>query len=347
MGDNLIFAREFTRTAAEGLELLSAMDDPRAPDAMPVVTAMMTTLQSGAKRLRARHIYTSAQNVLSALHHETDAVLSARIRTLGKLVAKYARGLSELVDETTAIPLQTASDKWESARSTLDALLPTAEPQDADILSRLMRAPISVEDMERGADTSDADVLPFPGRLRTESKAADQEVSEQDVREVEIESFASPLETSLETNFETSVAMTPAPPRESGPQIALEIVMRDVVADALSVARSNGRTISLSYDMGDAQISEDMSESLRLRLGKALSQIIRQALPEGRVGHIDVNIAGEQMHILAGRTAMRVAIDSENTPAPGKPLITQETEDGLREQLAALMDPNDNFGTAS
>lgn len=343
MGDNLIFAREFTRTAAEGLELLSAMDDPRAPDAMPVVTAMMTTLQSGAKRLRARHIYTSAQNVLSALHHETDAILAARIRTLGKLVAKYARGLSELVDETTATPLQTASDKWETARATLDALLPTAEPQDADILSRLMRAPISIEDMEREADASDADVLPFPSRVLAESKAANQEVSEQDVSDVEVESLTSPLETSLET----SVDITPAPPRESGPQIALEIVMRDVVADALSVARSNGRTISLSYDMGDAQISEDMSESLRLRLGKALSQIIRQALPEGRVGHIDVNIAGEQMHILAGRTAMRVAIDSENTPTPGKPLITQETEDGLREQLAALMDPKDNFGTAS
>lgn len=322
MGDNLIFAREFTRTAAEGLELLSAMDDPRSPEALPVVTAMMTTLQSGAKRLRARHVYTSAQEVLSALHHESDRVLNARIRTLGKLVAKYARGLSELVDKDNITPLQSASDKWEAARATLDALLPQADPQDADILSRLMRAPISIEDIQRDRDSAEAEIVQFPARIIAESQG-----------------IGAPLETGVEIASTTRSA--------SGPQIALEAMMRDVVADALSVARSSGRTISLSYDMGDAQIAEDMYDSLRMRLGKALSQIIRQALPEGRVGHIDVNVAGEQMHIMAGRTAIRVAIDAENMAAPANPLITPETEDGLREQLAALMDPKDNFGTAS
>lgn len=323
MGDDLIFAQKFTRTAAEGLELLASMDDPRAPEAATVVTAMMTTIQRGAKRLRARHVYTSAQDVLSALHHESDDILNARVHALGKLVTSYATGLSELVDDTGPIALpQTASDKWDSARATLDALLPKADAQDADMLSRLMRAPVTLEGVQPKTTAFDADIVAFP----QQTEMASEDIAADRVSEV----------------FDIPAAIHVS----AGPQIALDTVMRDVVADALSVARSVGRTISLSYDMADAQIDESLSGDLRKRLGTALSQIIRQALPEGRVGHIDVNLAGEQMHIMAGTTAMRVALDPATAPAP-KPLITAETENGLREQLAALMDPSDNFGTAS
>ena len=101
-------------------------------------------------------------------------------------------------------------------------------------------------------------------------------------------------------------------------QIPLESLMRDVVADALSVARSIGRTISLSYDMGEVLIAEHKSDSVRTRLGGALSQIIHQALQDDRAGHIDINVAGNQIHIMAGLTAMRVAIDPEQVQAPFK-----------------------------
>jgi len=73
MGDDLIFAQKFTRTAADGLALLVEMGDPRASHESSVVIDMMTTMQRGAKRLRARNIYTGAQNVLSALHHKARA----------------------------------------------------------------------------------------------------------------------------------------------------------------------------------------------------------------------------------------------------------------------------------
>jgi len=336
MGDNLTFARNFTRTAAEGLELLAQMDDPRASSAEPVVTAMMTTIQRGAKRLRARHVYTAAQDVLSALHHETDEVLNSRIYALGSLVTGYAKGLNELLTDTQA-PTQKLSvhDKWETARATLDALLPKAQAADADVLSRLMRAPVTIETVHEGVDTSElsdvdrSDIVPFPSQIARD-----------DASNVQDDTFAIPA----------AVSVPLAPPVAkpiAGPKIPLESVMRNVVADALSVARQTGRTISLSYDMEEAEIAEDLCENLRSRLGTALAQIIRQALPEGRVGHIDINIAGEQLHVMAGTTALRVALDPKAVKTAPKPLITQETEQGLRAQLAALMDPEDNFGTAS
>jgi propanediol dehydratase small subunit len=129
-------------------------------------------------------------------------------------------------------------------------------------------------------------------------------------------------------------------------------MMRDVIAEALSVARSIDRTISLSYDMGDKTLSGTESENLRGRLGQALSQIIRESLTDGRVGHIDINLAGEQLHILAGTTAVRVALapktaaETDTLPSE-KRRITPETEQGLRAQLNALMDPISLHETAS
>ena len=126
-------------------------------------------------------------------------------------------------------------------------------------------------------------------------------------------------------------------PINEGAIVTLDAMMRDVIADALSTARSVERTISLSYDMGDRTVTEFRANELRARLGKALSQIIRQSMSDDRVGHIDINLAGEQLHIMAGTTALRVAIDPAKAPAP-KPAKV-EAEQGLREQLHALMDP--------
>ena len=93
MGDDLLFAQKFTRTAADGLAMLVEMDNPRSAPEASVVIDMMTTVQRGAKRLRARHIYSGAQGVLSALHHEDDVTLESRIETLGSLVTEYALSL--------------------------------------------------------------------------------------------------------------------------------------------------------------------------------------------------------------------------------------------------------------
>jgi len=92
-------------------------------------------------------------------------------------------------------------------------------------------------------------------------------------------------------------------------------MMREVIAEALSVARSVNRTISLSYDMGDWTVTEYRANELKGRINKALSQIIRQSMTNDRVGHIDINLAGEQLHIIAGTTALRIAIDPAKAPA--------------------------------
>ncbi len=337
MGDDLNFAQNFTRTAADGLALLAEMPDPRAKPDAPVVINMMTTVQRGAKRLRARNIYVGAQDVLSAMHHENDAVLTGRIETLGSLVTSYARGLEDLLSETSPANAEPKSvtEKWDTARETLNALLPTADPETADMLSRLIRSSGPIEGTPSDSPESDspeydlasqADIVPFKQKADVTSNLV--------AGEADIMSGDQPQHVPTSTvSIETS-------------SVTLDAVMRDVIADALSVARSVGRTISLSYDMGEKSVSDTLAADLRQRLGQALSQIIRQALSDDRVGHIDINLAGEQLHIMAGTTAMRVALKPKKVSLP-KPLITTETEQGLREQLNALMDPLSLHETAS
>ena len=336
MGDDLIFAQKFTRTAADGLALLVEMENPRAAQEASVVIDMMTTVQRGAKRLHARHIYSGAQGVLSALHHETDTVLQGRIENLGYLVTEYARGLDELLQTPEETPEKTESEKWHAARETLNGLLPMASAEDADLLSRLMRAPVTLETVqpEQNIDFPETEILPFV-KPETASK-----IEEPVIEDLTIEEPAPIVtqETVSPPSSEFDTALT----------LPLDSMMRDVIADALSVARAVGRTISLSYDMGHKTVSTEIAENLRQRLGQALSQIIRQSLTEGRVGHIDINLAGDQLHIVAGTTALRIAIDPKTSPTPtAKALVTAETEQDLRLQLNALMDPVSLHETAS
>ena len=360
MGDDLIFAQKFTRTAADGLALLVEMEDPRSADDAAVVIDMMTTVQRGAKRLHARHIYSGAQGVLSALHHETDGVLKGRIENLGHLVTHYARGLNDL--QTPAAKSKPPLEAWTMARETLNELLPIADMGDADILSRLMRAPVTLETVQPNQ------VIPFTrpeaadnlGQVDTaviiEAPLADDapamEITPLDITPIESEPVESERVESTSVESPNALDMPSSASAEPEPSVALDAMMRDVIADALSVARVVGRTISLSYDMGDRTISHSQAENLSGRLGQALSQIIRESLSEDRVGHIDINLAGEQLHIIAGTTAMRVAITPktavETASAPEvKPLITPETEQGLRAQLRSLMDPRSLHETAS
>ena len=345
MGDDLIFAQKFTRTAADGLALLVEMEDPRAKGDARVVVNMMTTVQRGAKRLRARHIYTGAQDVLSALHHYNDETLSSRIVTLGSLVTEYARGLDELLRETEAAPAATPVDKWDQARETLNGLLPVASSADADMLSRLMRAPVTLETVQpdEAASPAAATVVPFARAAASQAETPVIDDLSFDLTDAE----DAPLAGDTAPNPGIA-AVSPAlqSHKGSGSSVTLDTMIRDVIPEALAVARSVGRTISLSYDMGDRSVSDVRAANLRGRLNAALAQIIRQSLTDGRVGHIDINLAGEQLHIMAGTTAVRIAIDPEQAPA-AKPLITPETEQGLRSQLDALMDPAARHETAS
>lgn len=351
MGDDLNFAQKFTRTAADGLAVIAEMEDPRASGDSAIVADMMTTLQRGAKRLRARSIYSSAQDVLSALHHEDNAILIGRIQSLGSLVTEYAKGLDELLQTTEVVPEKTRPEKWELARETLNALLPSARPEDADMLSRLMRAPVTLETVKPETASPDLDVdldIDLGAQINVDLEAAIVPFIRTEAIETLSESPATLSESSAEAPSEQKLApvLPEAPPMDDSPVVALDAMMREVIAEALSVARSVNRTISLSYDMGERVITELRANELRGRLGNALSQIIRQSLTEDRVGHIDVNLAGEQLHIMAGTTALRVAIDPANAPAATESLET-EMEQGLSAKLVSLMDPASLRGSAS
>jgi len=245
MGDDLNFAQKFTRTAADGLALIAKMDDPRAAGDSAVVIDMMTTLQRGAKRLRARNIYSSAQNVLSALHHEDDVTLSGRI------------------------------DK--------------AEPSDADMLSRLMRAPVTLETVQPDSVSIETDVLGQSDVLTLVS----------DITAADIVPFVKkPMRDTKDKEGFVPVLPNPKPvdmpktqnksdpkaaPVDDSPVVTMDAMMREVIADALSVARSVQRTISLSYDMGDRSLTELRANELRERLGSARRRFGLLLIPPKRL----------------------------------------------------------------
>ena len=354
MGDDLIFAQKFTHTAADGLTLLVEMENPRSAPEASVVIDMMTTLQRGAKRLRARHIYSGAQGVLSALHHEDDTTLKGRIECLGSLVTEYARGLNELTPEPVTPPQRTTAAKWDIARETLNSLLPFAPTSDADMLSRLMRAPVTLEGVQPDyaplSIETEAEIVSIESGARPTSTSQTfsdpiqaEPIQAEPIQDIDGAPNIAPL---VLAKADRAKPVSATQIEADDLSVTLDAMMRDVIADALSVARTVGRTISLSYDMGERSETPERAENLRLRLGQALSQIIRQSMTDDRVGHIDINLAGEQIHILTGKTAIRVAIDPLSAPA-AKPLITPQTEQGLRSQLNALMDPISLHETAS
>ena len=164
----------------------------------------------------------------------------------------------------------------------------------------------------------------------------------------------------------------PAPKAEeklsSGPKHPLDSIMRDVVQDALAIARMCAKTISLSYDVGETALAQNDLKTLQARLGQSLRALILESLPQEGVGHIDLTIKGRELCLTAQGTPPQftpkscrldrsvagqinlylplittaedmVEIETDDAPAPRR-MITDETEDELRAQLSQLMEPS-------
>ncbi|WP_409433185.1 hypothetical protein ACJ3XI_01425 [Litorimonas sp. RW-G-Af-16] len=231
--------------------------------------------------------------------------------------------------------------------------------QYADGLSELNKA-LGSEDSETGlAEVAELAALAEPASLPTTNTptepANDYAAAKQTL--LGVMAFAEADEVSALTRLMDAAEQKPS----HEPQIPLESVMRDIVQDALAIARMCAKTISVSYDVGRSGVTESAMPSLQIRISQTLRALILETLPTDKVGHIDLTCNGHDVMLkVQGPTPQFVprgvtfdAQDGEKltarlplieTPVTEEPveaprrMITDETEGELRAQLSKLLE---------
>lgn len=337
MGDDLSFAKVFVEETTQTLQDFFNADE--RPD-YDVLSAAMTRIQSGAKTLHARAIYQSAQSVLQAISAtpQKQAKIDGRLLALNKLVFQYADGLAEIYASTEEVELEeTESEEIESEEIIDETALDESPAEPVELTN--------TDSVEDGIDTS-SDEQNFIAAKATLTEL---------------------LPLAREPEKSNLIRLTTINERKEPdlPKHPLESVMRDVVQDALSIARMRAKTISISYDVGETELTEADLDQLQVRLSQSLRALIFETLPSTTVGHIDIEIAGDELCVKAQGPVpqfipkpnrlsrdgdkvslylpLRQAITTHQNQPPKarriKPMITDETEAEIRQQLAQLMEP--------
>ena len=368
MGDDLYIAREFSNAALADISAMDAMHAAQNPANFEQMSETLARLQDGAKRLRARAIYQSAQRVIDGLAPSAVSQdgFNTRLSALSHLVSQYASGLSEV--EAALANEQTDDAEIAAAPPAKKITVKTAPQPSHEELNLRARAVLT--------DTI--------GLARAGEITPLQALLDYDPHKAPVDN--APIEITPETPD-----VTPAVQSKPQPQIPLEYVLRDAIQDALSIARMSGKTISISYDVGQTHIGQNHTASVERRLCEGLRALILQSLPQNGIGHIDVNLRGNNMVIHSKHDAPRLLpndissrkvkngcemtfdlqaketakghtqisempaaqnTDTQDTDTQGTgiksmaaPMITAETEDQLRAQLSALLDSQDTAQT--
>ena len=355
MGDDLYIARAFSNAALADISAIDAMEDSRNPADMTHVTTRLASIQSGAKRLRARAIYQSTQIVIDGLNPSLTSEDNFKTRLLGlsKLVHQYTDGLNE-IDRA-----QNMAQNQHTPELGLEPDTLTQAQNDIDETRGLETQIQSSENLYNSARETLSQLMPL---ARGTEQAALQSLMD----------------------YDPEKAPKPAKGLKIDPQIPLEYILRDAIQDALSIARISAKTISVSYDVGQDHIEAAAVKPLEKRLCEGLRALIMQSLPQYGIGHIDINLHGKNMvvssphqpprllpqHITSRKTqtgceltlpltikaneilpasddscaqplsadpnAVSPPINSQAAASPN--MITPETEAQLRSQLNALME---------
>jgi len=156
MGDDLYIARSFSTAALADISAIQAMENPQSGAAIEQISGKLAQLQSGAKRLRARAIYQSAQGVINGLNPNivSEDNFTARLSALSKIVNQYVDGLDEIEaaygnqapapetrsDDTAIAGPMTPNqeDLQAAAKATLTELMPLARVGEIAPLQVLM-----------------------------------------------------------------------------------------------------------------------------------------------------------------------------------------------------------------
>lgn len=328
MGDDLSFAKTYVDETTQVLQKFFNANE--RPD-YDVLSEAMTHIQSGAKTLHARAIYQSAQSVLQALSMapQKQAQIDGRLLALNKLVCQYADGLAELYRPAEAPELERELSEDNIETSTDEMEIAAKDPLQAENTDKL------TDDEQAFAQAKEIldSLLPFAREPETSNLIRLTTINDRNAPDL--------------------------------PKRPLESVMRDVVEDALGIARMRAKTISISYDVGDTELTDPDLEQLQIRLSQSLRALIFETLPETSVGHIDIEVTGQELCVKAKGPAPQFIPKPNRLSREGesvrlylpltqaepihqisspqtrsiKPMITDETEAEIRQQLSQLMEP--------
>ncbi|MEP1231377.1 MAG: hypothetical protein ABJG88_11935 [Litorimonas sp.] len=390
MGDNLYIARTFSNAALADLSAITAMEHDRSTY-ITQISARLATLQSGAKRLRARAIYQSAQTVIEGLNPNSTSqnTFKARLFALTRLVHQYVDGLTEVENDN----IQNALSQDQEAPLTQQKDLSVERNADEDtVIEAQITAGQTAEhqtaavqaadrkDTHNAAQTTLTSLMPLAREIEAPSLQRLIDYTSDPISDTDTAPYADTAAQSIVIEKPATI-LTSSATLTSEPQVPLEYILRDAIQDALSIARINAKTISISYDVGQHHIEAHDANALEVRLCSGLRALIMQSLPQTGIGHIDINLRGSDMVIssphkqprllpkdisgqdssngceltlpLIGKTPVKSPIPQDHddiatqTSTTTRPMITAQTEQQLRRQLNTLLDMPESLSPPS
>ncbi|MEM9599421.1 MAG: hypothetical protein AAF926_00235 [Pseudomonadota bacterium] len=322
-GDDLTRARLFCLAA--GSEMTAIIEADRSDSGQrtphgrdPVwICERLDRIQRHAKRARARAIYRSAQDVMALIERSHTHLpidwtrVDGRLFVLNKLLGQYEAGLDELMPKngfaaaSDPVPgRQPIEQSYDISKATLSTMLPHASQDERAALTRLMDL-----DLSHGADTT----------------TQPEEVTQDKPSHPDMLIDAEPIDF-----------MLPA-----------------LMQRLLEVGQQYGKVLSLSHSLDTVWIVKSEQSAVEACLYDRLSELIAGSLPLQGVGRLDIGAAAKGFEIsgsgfdtftlllpdgaLATPLTASESAARDETPKRA-PMITDDTETALREQLSSLMD---------
>lgn len=306
MGDSLTYAREFCQNSRKDIEAIVSgicAEPCAAPD---VLVSSLSSIQQGAKQVRARAIYRAAQTVVdSVLSSAAKPAIQGRVLSLNKLIAQYEQGLNEIQpcpanldtpadtaaasaspaktrDTTPDIPSDTHHDRFAHAREILMPLMGLARGEEQGALQTLSALSFDSQDEGPAQDTL--------GEAGDVFAAADKS------RE-NAENFIEQPDSSQLVDF--------------------EILMPAFTSEALQAARHSQKTVSVSYAANDVSLSQQQADALQPVLTHIANILVSSALERPELRRARAESGSGHIALTAIKTYDELAISIE---CPGKTL---------------------------
>ena len=306
MGDDLYIAREFSNAALADISAINSMEHRHSTQNIAQIQLKLAQLQNGAKRSRARAIYQSAQIAIDALNSnniidpKASDNFDIRLNALSHLITQYEQGLSE-VEAAQSLMADTGVQNIPISGRAQPSQMPNIQNQNR-------AADMDIHALHLTAKTTLTNLMPLAQLHEVPSLQAliDYNYAPEITSEIAPEiARQTPSITTSENSPKRAIkpkqtiSQTLKTPPADAPNIfvPLEYVLRDAIQDALSIARISGKTISVSYDVGQKNIENTYIAVIENRLCQALRALVLQSLPQDDIGHIDINLRGDDVII--------------------------------------------------
>ena len=301
MGDSLKAASRFVSQSMDSLDHLMTADPFNHVSAID----QLSTLQSGAKAMRARSIYRAVQTAVDMIHKgDTPQRVQSEFILIRSLVEQYKNGLDEVL-----IEFLPASASIEDHQVAVPEIIEpvSQEPLQSPVGDMIdsLNSQLQMGMSEDSMGASQAEDTPFSSDIETEtvnnlSKA---------VQTVQPLIQFAPSERNRDALQALSQFHTLAAPKKAangdvdsttGAQkkvVEIESLMPELTNVALTSARHMGKNVSISYAVNDVRIGQDIAEPLSVALRDLMSILIRGSLEvpdvrrergESGAGHLSI-----------------------------------------------------------